>query len=82
MKLIWKRGSSSLLLANTNRTCPSRGVALNSFAKEISNRELAGFGELRLSAAFAAAHKNTVNTSKRGRFFKIGDSLWAKGKYV
>src|SRR5579864_5590197 len=82
MKLIWKRGSSSLFLASTNRRWPSSGVALISLAKEISNRGLAGLGEFRLSAAFATTHKNKVNTSKRGTFFKIGDSLWAKGKYV
>src|ERR1700747_2772659 len=82
MKLIWKRGSSSLLWANTNKRCPSRGVALISLAKEISNRGMAGLGEFRLSAAFAATHKDKVNTSKRGGFFKIGGSLWAKGKYV
>src|SRR5260370_3788569 len=82
MKLIWKRGSSSLLWANTSRTCPSSGVALNSLAKEISNRGLAGLGDVRLLAAFAAAHKNSRNTSKRGGFFTIRGSLWAKGKYV
>src|SRR5215469_6169463 len=68
MKLTWKRGSLSLLLASTSNTRPSRGFAVTSLGKEISNRLLVGLGAFLLCAALAVASRISRATAPRPSF--------------